>query len=499
MIRVEQSGCNLKTTVLIIGGGITGTSIARELSKYNVNVTLIEKGKDIAFGGPTKANTAIIHAGYDDKPGTMAAKLCKRGNSLWVKLSSELSIPYKRIGSLVVALNDEEAPVLDELMERGRINGVQGLRIIMDEELFKMEPNLNREAVAGLYAPSASVISPYEAAMALAENARMNGVSILLETKATGIIIKDNEVKVVQTNRGKIHTRYVINAAGLFADEVSAMAGIDEFKIIPRKGEYVIYDKDLGNLVNHVLFPIPSSISKGITVTPTVDGNIIAGPTAHDVEDKRDTSTTFEGLEEVLRGACKLVPCLSARRDAIISSFSGLRPQPSTGDFIIKSYEEPYGFINVSGIKSPGLTSAPAIAEMVVNMLKVEGLTLEIRRDFKPYRRPIEHPFRDFDPVKAEALIARDSRYGHVVCRCEHVTEGEIIEAIHRGATTLDGVKYRTRAGMGRCQGGFCTPYIVKILARELGVPVEDVTKKGGKSNVLLYRAKQLLRRDEEE
>lgn len=489
----------MKTTVLIIGGGIAGTAIARELSKYDVDVTLVEKEKDIAFGGPTKANTAIIHAGYDDKPGTTAAKLCRRGNAKWGRLSSELSIPFRRIGSLVIAFNDDEISVLYELMKRGEANGVQDLRIIMGRELFEMEPNLNRKAAAGLYAPSAGVTSPYEAAIALAENARMNGVSFLLETEATGIIIKNGEVKAVQTNRGTIHTRYIINAAGLFADEVSAMAGIEEFKITPRKGEYVIYDKNLRSLVNHILFPIPSPISKGITVTPTVDGNLIAGPTAHDIEDKRDASTTFEGIEEVLRGACKLVPCLSARRDAVISSFSGLRPQPSTGDFIIKSYEEPYGFINVSGIKSPGLTSAPAIAEMVVEILRAEGLRLEVKSDFKPYRRPIEHPFRDFNPAKAEALIDQDRSYGHVVCRCEHVSEGEILEAIRRGATTLDGVKYRTRAGMGRCQGGFCTPHIIKILARELGIPVEDVTKKGGDSKVLLYRAKHLLIGDEKE
>jgi len=486
----------MKTRVLIIGGGITGTAISRELSKYRVNVVLIEKERDIAFGGPTKANTAIIHAGYDDKPGTMAAKLCKKGNAVWERLSTELGIPFKRIGSLVVALNDDELPVLYELMRRGKTNGVQDLRIITDEELFEAEPNLNRKAVAGLYAPSAGVVSPYEAAMALAENAKMNDVSILLETRATGIIIKDRKIRGVQTNRGTIHAEYVINAAGLFADEISAMAGIDDFKIIPRKGEYVIYDKDLTGLVRHILFPIPSPISKGITVTPTVDGNIIAGPTAHDIKDKRDTSTTFEGIKEVLRGACKLIPHLSFRRDAIISSFSGLRPQPSTGDFIIKSYEDPFGFVNVSGIKSPGLTSAPAIAEMVVDLLRAEGLRLEIKRNFKPYRRPIRRPFRNFNPVKAEVLIKKNPDYGHVICRCEHVTEGEIVEAIRRGATTLDGVKYRTRAGMGRCQGGFCTPHIIKILARELGVPVEDITKKGGSSNVLLYRAKQLLMRD---
>lgn len=487
----------MKTTVLIIGAGITGTAIARELSRYDVDVTLIEKEADVAFGGPTKANTAIIHAGYDDKPGTLAAKLCRRGNKLWGKICSELSIPFRRIGSLVVALNDDEAGILEELMERGRINGVQGLRIIRGQTLFKLEPHLNRDAVAGLHAPSAGVISPYEAAIALAENARMNGVKILFDTEATGIIVKNGEVKAVQTSRGTIYTRFVVNAAGLFADEVSAMAGIEEFKILPRKGEYVVYDKDLRGLVRHVLFPVPTPISKGITVTPTIDGNLIAGPTAHDVEDKEDTATTAEGIEEVLRGAHRLVPSLSTMREAIISCFSGLRPQPSTGDFIIRSYEDLYGFINVSGMKSPGLTSAPAVAETVVEILKEERLPLQLKRGFNPRRRGISRPFRDLDLSKAEALIAENPSYGHVVCRCEHVTEGEVIEAVCRGATTLDGVKYRTRAGMGRCQGGFCTPHIIRILGRELGIRVEDVTKKGGGSKLLLYRAKQLLTGEE--
>lgn len=483
----------METSVLIIGGGITGITIAREFSKYDVKVILIEKEVDIAFGGPTKANTAIVHAGYDDKPGTLAAKLCPRGNLLWSKLASELSIPIKMTGSLVVALKDEEVPILKELMERGERNGVQGLKIIEGEELFKAEPNLSGEAVAGLYAPTAKVLSPYEAAIALAENAKQNGVSIILGTKATDVIVEDDEVKAVQTNNGKIHTQYVINAAGLFADDISSMVGIKEFKIIPRKGEYVIYDKNLCGIVNHVLFPVPSPISKGITVTPTVDGNIIAGPTAHDIEDKTDLSTTFAGLEEVSNGACKLVPELSARHGAIITDFAGIRPEPTTEDFIIKSYKEPFGFINVAGIKSPGLTSAPAISEMAVDILKKEGLILKEKDNFKPFRKPIVHPIRDFHLAKTEELIAQDSRYGHVVCRCEYVTEGEILDAIHRGATTLDGVKYRTRSGMGRCQGGFCTPHIIKIIARELGVPPEEVTKRGGNSKILLHPAKKLL------
>jgi len=482
----------METTILIIGAGITGTAIAKELSKYDVEVALIEKEADIAFGGSTKANTAIIHAGYDDEPGTVAARLCVRGNTLWTRLSSELSIPLDRIGSLVVALNDEEAAILEELMERGRANSVQKLRIVKGKELFEMEPNLSSKAIAGLYAPTAGIICPYEAAMALAENARMNRVSILLETTATGVTVMDREIQAVQTNRGAIHARYVINAAGLFADKVSAMVGADEFKITPRKGEYVVYDKDLDGLVNSVLFPIPSPVSKGIVVTPTVDGNIIAGPTAHDIDNKQDTATTSAGLQEVLNGAYKLVPQLTARYDAIISGFTGLRPQPSTGDFIIKSYENSSGFINVAGIKSPGLTSAPAIAETVLDILKAEGLDLKEKSNFRPSREPITHPIRELT-LKTPKSIADDRRYGHVVCRCEHVTEAEILEAIQRGANTLDGIKYRTRAGMGRCQGGFCTPHITEILARELGIPVEEVTKKGGDSRILLYPAKQIL------
>jgi len=487
----------MKTSVLIIGAGIIGTAIARELSRYTVKVALIEKETDVAFGGPTKANTAIIHAGYDDRLGTLSAQLCQRGNGLWSKLASELNIPFKRIGSLVIAFQGEQKRVLKDLLERGERNGVQGLKIIEDQELFEMEPNLNKDAVAGLYAPTAGVVSPYEAAIALAENARANGVSIYFGTKTTGLTVRSNEVKAVRTSNGRIYTRYVVNAAGLFADEISSLAGIDEFQIIPRKGEYVIYDKDLGGMVNHVLFPVPTPISKGITVTPTVDSNIIAGPTAQDVQNKNDFTTTLDGLEEVLDGAHKLVPRLSSRRDAIIASFTGLRPQPTTDDFIIKPYQKPHGFINVAGMKSPGLTSAPAIAKMVVGILKEEGLTLHKRDGFSASRAPIVHPLRDFHPAKTEEAIENNPLYGHVVCRCECATEAEIVEAIRRGATTLDGVKYRTRAGMGRCQGGFCAPHVIRIISRELGVPVQEVTKRGGDSRVLPFPAKHFLVGDE--
>ena len=478
---------------MIIGGGIVGVSIARELSQYNVDTVLVEGESDIAFGS-TKANTGIIHAGYDDMPGTVKADLCRRGNALWSELSSELDVPFKRIGSLVVALRDDDIGILEELKERGGKNGVPSLEIIEDRDrLFQMEPNLSEESIAALYAPTAGIASPYEMAIALVENALQNGVRVLLETNVGKILVEKGEVKAVQTNRGCIEANYVINAAGLYADEVSAMVGISHFSITPRKGEYYVLDKRLGGFVNHVLFPTPTPISKGIVVTPTIDGNLLIGPNAHDIEDKTDVATTFTGLEEVFKGALRLVPNLSLRKNMIIANYAGLRAEPSTGDFIIEAYDEVKGFINAAGIKSPGLTSAPAIAKKVVNILRCEGLKLEEKEAFDPYRKSIDRSIRELSFNKAKKLIAQDPTYGHVVCRCEYVTEGEVVEAIRRGATTLDGVKFRTRAGMGRCQGGFCTPRVIRILSREPAVPMEDVTKRGGNSKLLPYGIKSLL------
>lgn len=488
----------MKTGVTIIGGGIVGTAIARELSRYDVNILLVEKEADIAFGGSTKANTGVIHAGYHDVPGTLMARLCPRGNTLWSKLVSELDVPFKRVGAFVVALKERDMDVLRELKRRGRRNKVPDLEIIEESnELFKMEPNLSREAIAVLYAPTAGITCPYEAAIALAENATRNGVRILLGTEVTGITVEKAEVKGVQTNKGSIKTDYVINAAGLWADEISAMAGINHFTITPRKGEYLIFDKNLSGFVNHVLFPVPTITSKGVAVTPTVDGNLLVGPNAHGIRGKTDLTTTPAGLEEVLRSALNLVPKLSLKKGMIIANYAGLRAESSTGDFIIESYGEVRGFINVAGIKSPGLTSAPAIAEMVVDLLKKAGLELKEKDAFDPYRKSIDRSMRGLLVDKAERLIARDPSYGHIVCRCEHVTEGEVVEAVRRGATTLDGIKYRTRAGMGRCQGGFCSPRVIKILARELRISVESVTKRGGHSQLLPCRVKALLLRGE--
>jgi len=488
----------MRADVVIVGAGIVGSTIARELSRYDLEVIVVEREPDVAFSSPTKANTGIIHAGYDDEPGTVKAEHCSRGNSLWHKIAPEVGAPLKETGSLVVALKEEEVKVLKELKRRGEKNGVPGLEIIDDpKRLLEMEPHLSREALAALYAPTAAITSPYDLAMAMMENAVQNGVEIFLETEVTGVMVKGAETRGVRTNRGGIEADYVVNAAGLWADRMSVMAGINHFTIHPRKGEYYVFDKKLGGLVHRALFPAPTPISKGIVVTPTVDGNLLIGPNAQNMEDKDDTTTTLSGLSEVFNGASQLIPLLAEKGHMVITNFCGLRPEPNTQDFIIEAYKEVRGFINVAGMKSPGLTAAPSVAQKVAALLKESGLELREKEAFNPHRRLIDRPLRELSLSKAEGLINQDARYGHVVCRCEHVTEGEILEAIRRGASTLDGVKFRTRAGMGRCQGGFCTPHVVKILARELGIPAERATKRGGESRLLPHRVKDLLLRGE--
>jgi len=486
----------MKVDVVVVGGGITGAAIARKLARFRVSVALIDKEVDFGFGGATKANTAIIHAGYDDLPGTSKAELCVKGNALWEKTATELEIPFKTIGSLVVALNEEQVQSLRELERRGHENRVPGLRLIEDtRKLRAMERRLNREACAALHAPTAAITSPYEAAMALAENAQINGVQILLATRVVGVSVKGAEVQAVETERGAVECSFLVNCSGLWADEVSRLLGIAGFNIIPRKGEYFVLDRKLKGFLRHVLFPLPTPVSKGIVATPSLEGNIIIGPNSHEVKDKEDTSTTSVGLNEVWRGASKLVPSLSTKKGMIINSYAGLRADPDTGDFIIRSYPEVHGFINAAGIKSPGLTCAPAIAEKVASILETEGLELIEKEIFKPQRNSIPNPFRGRTLRKASELISQDGTYGRVVCRCEQVTEGEITEAIRRGATTVDGVKFRTRAGMGRCQGGFCTPRVIQILSKQLGIPQDRVTKCGKGSRILASRVKEPLLR----
>jgi glycerol-3-phosphate dehydrogenase len=477
--------------MVIIGAGITGCSIARELSRYDLNITVVEKEEDVACG-TSKANSAIVHAGFDAAPGTWKAKLNVEGNKLYPALCEELDVPLVMNGSLVVAVTEEEEKALEELLERGKINGVKYLSIIGKDELHAMEPNLSPNARAALNAPTGGLVCPYELTIALAENANQNGVKFLLNAPVIDIEVLEDSSFLVKTPKGSIRSKYVINAAGLFADEISKMAGAEEYSITPRKGEYLIFDKHFGNLVSKAIFPTPTKISKGILVCPTVDGNIFIGPNSNNIEDKNDTSVNPPGIKEIIEGGKKLVPDLPLKN--IITSFAGLRAVSNTNDFIIEASKKVRGFINVGGIQSPGLTSAPAIAIMVREILQEQGVTLKEKPDFIP-QRPKKVRFRELDNKERSKLIEQNPAFGHVICRCETVTEAEIIDAIKRpvGARSIDAVKRRTRAGMGRCQGGFCSPRVLEIIARELGIDPLEITKKGPDSNMLVARIKEFL------
>ena len=474
--------------VAVIGAGIIGALTARELAKYKLSAVLIEKCNDVAMG-TTKANSAIVHAGFDAVPGTKKAIFNVLGAERMPKVTSELSVPYRNNGSLVVAFSEEELPELQNLLERGIKNGVKDLKILSKEELLELEPNISPEAVAALHAPTAGIVCPYEFAIAATENAVTNGVEFIRNCEVKDVEVHDDYTTLI-TNTGDIKAKVVVNAAGVFSDDIARMFGDDTINIVARKGEYYLFDKAVGHVVFHTVFQCPTPMGKGVLVTPTVDGNLLIGPTAVDIEDKNDTSTTYEGLMEVLNKAHKSVPTIINTRDAI-TQFSGLRAHAKSGDFIIGFSEKAPSLYNLAGIESPGLSAAPAIAvhaaQEVANKL---GLT-ELKEDYNPIRpQPIR--FRYLDDEEMAELIKQDPRYGRIICRCETITEGEIVEAIHApaGARDIDGVKRRTRAGMGRCQGGFCSSKVLEILARELNIPYEEVTKEGGNSRILYGRTK---------
>lgn len=468
--------------VVIIGGGVVGTAIARELSRYRLRVALLEKEAELAFG-VSKSNSGIIHPGTQHSPGTLKGKLCVQGNALTRKLAKELGIDFKKVGELIVAFDDEERKRLLQLKRDGDSIGVPGLRIVKKGWLRKNEPNLSREVVAALYAPTAGIISPYRWVYDFAENAARNGVDIRTGTKVEGIRMTRPGFEI-KTSKGILYAQHVVNAAGLYADEISRMVGVDDFKISPRKGEEFLLDKKRENLTRHLLFPLPSKTSKGILVTRTSDGNPMIGPTAEDVDNKEDLSTTDEGLRKVLEGSKKMVPSLDG--NDIIAYFAGLRPVAGE-DFIIKSEAKAPGFINVAGIQSPGLTAAPAIALMVVDLLKKDALEMKKKLFFRKHRKMETHLF-SIPLEKTRLLIKKDASYGDVVCRCEMVSAKEVRDAIARGARTMDGIKFRTRAQAGRCHGSFCTTRIMRILAEETKTPAVTVTKRG--------RGSELVRED---
>jgi len=468
--------------VAVIGAGIVGASISRVLSMFDdFEVHLLEKEADVGWG-VSKANTGVIHAGYDDERELypLRAEMCVKGNKIWHKWTEELDIPVKWCGSLVLAFNDDEVRMLKELFDRGVQNGVKELRIIEAEETILLEPNISKDVVAALWAPTAGQISPWDAVIALVENGVANGIKLHLLTEVKGIKIKDGCISGLETNKGFFEVDWIINAAGLYADKISEMVGLREYHIKPRRGEYMVFDKNAEPKVSRILFPTPTPISKGVVVTTTTEGNLMIGPNAQDLpEDQRDDkSNSHEGLNHVWTAASRLVKNLPPR-NKIIRYFAGLRPEPTGGDFIIKCHNDIPGFIDVAGMRSPGLTSAPAIAYKVLEFLRSAiGVNFKPKEGWKAYRRRITR-FSELTLDKRKRLVKEEPRYGRIICVDEMVTKMEIIEAIRRGATTIDGVKFRTRACMGICQGSSCTYKIALILSRELGIPLWKVTIRG--------------------
>lgn len=468
--------------VIIIGGGVIGCGIARELSKYELRTLLLEKTADLC-NGQSKANTAIVHGGYDAKPGTLKAKFNILGNPMFDKLCKELHVPFERNGSLVVSYFKEDDPKLEALLQRGKLNGCPDLRIVEHEELMNMEPALNPEVSKALFVPTGGIVCPYELTVAFAENAAHNGVEFLREAEVTSVLKNPTGTWQVQSTAGSFEARAVINCAGLYADEINNMVSNDRFRITPRRGEYYLVDKKYAYAFHSAIFPVPSKMGKGILVARTVDGTILIGPSAEDIHDKLDTRTTGEGLKKVLEGAkhtWKNIPI----RD-FITNFSGLRAHCDRDDFVIGEPIDAPLFFNAAGIESPGLSSAPAIAVYVSGMVAGK-LNAKEKESFDPIRKTMPK-FREMNTEEREAAIRENPDFAKIVCRCETVTEAEIREAIRRpvGARTLDGIKRRTRAGMGRCQAGFCMGRTLEILAEEMRVSPLELTKCGGESKLL--------------
>ena len=470
--------------VAIIGAGVTGCAIARHLSRFRLKIALIDAAEDVAMGA-SRANSAIVHAGYDCPAGTLMAKMNVRGNALYDRWCAELDVPFQRVGSLVAAFNPDEKLELRWLYERGLQNGVPDMEMLTGDEARALEPMLSPKAIAALHAKSAGITCPYEMTIACAENAVENGVELLLGRPVKWIVSEPNSM-VIRCGDECISAKRIVNAAGIHADDVARMIEDDSFDIRPRKGEYMLFDRT-ERRPDKVIFHTPTKLGKGILVAPTVDGNVFAGPTAVNVNDKEDTSVDANLPEVLATLALEATPTLNLRNT--IRAFAGLRAQPSTGDFIITSSEKDARMIHAAGICSPGLTSAPAIAEQVEEELRITGLIMSEKAHFNPYRNHIP-VFRTMTEDERRRAIAENPLYGRVICRCENVTEAEIVEAVRRGARTVDGVKRRTRAGMGRCQGGFCTPRVMEIIAREAAIPEENITKSGGNSYMVAGRTR---------
>lgn len=474
--------------VIVIGAGVIGGMITRKLAAYDLNVCIVEKQNDVAMGA-TKANSAIVHAGFDAKVGSLKALLNVRGSEMMPQVTKELGVKYINNGSLVIGFNDTDRATIEELLERGKTNNVKDLRILEQDELKRLEPSISDNVTCALYAPTGAITCPYELTIAAIGNAMDNGVALKLNFEVAEIKEADGLYELVSADGQSVKAKYVINSAGMYSDKIAQMVGDDSFDVHPRRGEYILLDRECGDLVSHTIFRTPTKMGKGILISPTVDGNLLLGPTSVDMEDKEDKSTTAGGFDDIIRQAKENVDGIPFGKT--ITSFCGLRAVGSTGDFIIKA-DKP-GFITLAGMESPGLSAAPAVAEYVADMLKEQGLELVEKADYNPIRKP-QHAFHEASIEEKNEIIRQDSSYGKIVCRCETITEGEILAAIRTnpGARDLDGVKRRTRAQMGRCQGGFCGPQIVELLARELGINYEDVTKSGKGSYVNIGKTKEV-------
>lgn len=477
--------------VLIIGTGVTGVMTARYLSTKTCTVAVCEAGADVAMGA-TRANSAIVHAGYDAKPGTLKARLNVQGNRLMKELGAAWNFPVRQIGSHVIAFDETDMKKLRTLYDRGLANGVPDLRLISGDELRAMEPNVSPDAYASLWAPSAAITCPYGITIAAAENAATNGVQFFFHFRVSDVS-EVGGIYYVTNGTQTIAARYIVNAAGVHSAEVAEILGENDFPInvVPRRGEYMVLDKTVGKMANSTLFVVPSDRGKGILVSPTADGNLLVGPNAYAIEDPDDTATTAAGLQEISDGAHRIMPNLDLR--TVITSFAGVRPTPNIYDFYLKNSEQLPGVVHAVGVESPGFASGPATGEYIAGLLADAGLTLQDREDYIPTRRRNGNPIRfaEMSDEEKKEAIARNPAYGKIICRCETVTEGDILDAIHSPvpAVTLDMIKSRLRAGMGRCQGGFCSPRVAALIAEEENVTLDCVTKNGGNSWLVLPKS----------
>lgn len=475
--------------VVIVGAGVVGCAIAREISRYKLKSLVLEKENDVC-SGTSKANSAIIHAGHDALPETLKGKLNAKANLMFDKLAEELDFHFRRNGSLVLCFDEKDMDKLYELKKRGETNGVPNLQILSGDEVRKMEPNVSDEVVAALYAPTGGIVCPFNLTIALAENANVNGVEFNFNSEVLSITKLEDGFEI-KTKDKTIKTKILVNAAGVYGDKLNNMVSEHKFTIIPRKGEYNLFDKYVGNLTDKTLFQLPTKLGKGVLVTPTVDGNLLVGPNAVDIDDKDDVSTTREGLDDIMERASLSVKSLP--KGSIITSFSGLRARSEKDDFIIGEAPDVPGFINASSIESPGLTCAPLIGVMVSDIIK-DKLKPQPNENFNPKRKGITR-FNDLSLEEKKQVIKERPEYGRIVCRCESVTEGEIVDAINRplGAKDLDGIKRRTRAGAGRCQSGFCISRTMELLHSELNIPPTEITKFGKASKILVGTNKESI------